>query len=70
MYAKYSDGFDYTTIGDCEDDCMYNICAQTPIHGECTWYSGATEFDEENDCYWVCGEYFSDYDTDNQKYIK
>ena len=70
MYAEYTDGFCYTTIDNSEDNCMSNIADQTQKHGECTFYTGVSGYDEKNDCYWVDGEYFSDYDDEKHEYVK
>ena len=48
---------------------MYNIAIQTTEHGECVYYTGVSEYDKENNCYWVDGEYFRDYDEEKQEYI-
>ena len=69
MYAEYADGFCYTTIDKNEEYCMCNIATQTEKHGECTFYTGVNGYDEENNCYWVDGEHFSDYDEEKQEYI-
>ena len=53
-----------------EDCCICNIADHEEKHGKCTYFTCVNGYDEENDCYWVDGEYFSDYDEEKQEYIK
>ena len=70
MYAEYEDGFSYYTMNRDEEECMSDIADQCDIHGNCTFYTGVSGYDEKNDCYWEDGERFRDFDEDKQEYIK